>query len=435
MELIRVPSLAVILWSISLSAAPPLLERLKDEAARGQDQWIYNDLAKARAEARRTGKPIFVTFRCVPCSACKAFDAEVAKGSKAIGELAKKHFISLRQVEMKGVDLSQFQFDYDLNWAAMFINADGTVYGRYGTQSADGPDAYNSVESLEKTMRRVISVHANYATYKKYLTNKRGKPKPYKTALEMPGLEPERKKKFQGLTERNNCIHCHNVHDAENNQLQLSGKWSKEMLWRYPLPDNIGLEIDPKDGLKISKVIPNSPAAKAGLMAGQSISYINNQLVLSIADIQWVLHNLPNAAATINVYTWNSNRNYTLTTRAGWKKTDVSWRGSMWDLRPRLRVYMPKAKPQELKKLNLPEGQHALRVQWININSPEGRAAKKAGLREGDFIVALGGKSFDEAISHRAFNTLVKLNYKSGEKLALSLLRKGKRIALELPLQ
>ena len=234
MELIRVPSLAVILWSISLSAAPPLLERLKDEAARGQDQWIYNDLAKARAEARRTGKPIFVTFRCVPCSACKAFDAEVAKGSKAIRELAKKHFISLRQVEMKGVDLSQFQFDYDLNWAAMFINADGTVYGRYGTQSADGPDAYNSVESLEKTMRRVISVHANYATYKKYLTNKRGKPKPYKTALEMPGLEPERKKKFQGLTERNNCIHCHNVHDAENNQLQLSGKWSKEMLWRYP---------------------------------------------------------------------------------------------------------------------------------------------------------------------------------------------------------
>ena len=182
-------------------------------------------------------------------------------------------------------------------------------------------------------------------------------------------------------------------------------------------------------------MIPNSPAAKAGLMAGQSISYINNQLVFSIADIQWVLHNLPNAAATINVYTWNSNRNYTLTTRAGWKKTDVSWRGSMWDLRPRLRVYMPKAKPQELKKLNLPEGQHALRVQWININSPEGRAAKKAGLREGDFIVALGGKSFDEAISHRAFNTLVKLNYKSGEKLALSLLRKGKRIALELPLQ
>ena len=34
---------------------------------------------------------------------------------------------------MKGGDLSQFQFDYDLNWAAMFVNADGTVYASYIT--------------------------------------------------------------------------------------------------------------------------------------------------------------------------------------------------------------------------------------------------------------------------------------------------------------
>jgi len=60
------------------------------------------------------------------------------------------------------VDLSLFQFDYDLNWAAMFINADGVVYGRYGTQSADGPDAFNSIGSLEKAMRRVLALHAGY---------------------------------------------------------------------------------------------------------------------------------------------------------------------------------------------------------------------------------------------------------------------------------
>ena len=143
--------------TIAIAANPPgnppsLLNRLKDENARGQDQWIYNDLKKAMAEAKRTGKPIFVTFRCVPCHACKAFDAEVAKDNQAIRALAEKQFISLRQVEMKGVDLSLFQFDYDLNWAAMFINADGVVYGRYGTQSADGPDAFNSTGSLEKAM-------------------------------------------------------------------------------------------------------------------------------------------------------------------------------------------------------------------------------------------------------------------------------------------
>src|SRR5205823_5429329 len=88
----------------------------------GNDFWIYNDLPGAIAQAKATNKPIFVTFRCVPCEKCKGFDAEVAKGSEGIKKLAQEKFVSLRQVEMKGVDLSQFQFDYDLNWAAMFIN-------------------------------------------------------------------------------------------------------------------------------------------------------------------------------------------------------------------------------------------------------------------------------------------------------------------------
>ncbi len=30
------------------------------------DDWIYNDLEQARAEARRTGKPLMVVFRCIP---------------------------------------------------------------------------------------------------------------------------------------------------------------------------------------------------------------------------------------------------------------------------------------------------------------------------------------------------------------------------------
>ena len=38
-------------------------ERLKDNAA---DFWIYDDIAKARSEAAKTGKPLLVSFRCVP---------------------------------------------------------------------------------------------------------------------------------------------------------------------------------------------------------------------------------------------------------------------------------------------------------------------------------------------------------------------------------
>ncbi|HIM68973.1 MAG TPA: hypothetical protein EYM45_10480, partial [Verrucomicrobia bacterium] len=73
--------LLVIVASLALGQAAhaqnKLLDVLQDENARDTDFWIYNDLAAARAEARRTNKPLFVTFRCVPCADCKGFDAEV----------------------------------------------------------------------------------------------------------------------------------------------------------------------------------------------------------------------------------------------------------------------------------------------------------------------------------------------------------------------
>ena len=82
--------LLTLLLCVPLQAAPPLLDRLKDEHARGQKQWIYNDYQKAVAMAKATGKPIFVTFRCVPCEACESFDAEVAKNNQRIKNLAEK---------------------------------------------------------------------------------------------------------------------------------------------------------------------------------------------------------------------------------------------------------------------------------------------------------------------------------------------------------
>ena len=40
-----------------------LKKALNDEAA---DFWIYDDLEHAYAEGKRTGKPVLVSFRCVP---------------------------------------------------------------------------------------------------------------------------------------------------------------------------------------------------------------------------------------------------------------------------------------------------------------------------------------------------------------------------------
>lgn len=429
--------LTVLLAAVGLHAAErteydKLKETLLDLHAYNADHWIYNDLEAAKAEARRTGKPIFVTFRCVPCNACKSFDAEVANGSEVIKKLAREEFVSLRQVEMKGVDLNLFQFDHDLNWAAMFINADGTIYARYGTQSAQGPDAYNSVESLEKTMQRVLKLHAKYPLNLSTLAGKRGKNRSYSSALEMPGMEE--KEKLRGPTKRDNCIHCHMIHDAENLHAYRTGTYDADLLWRYPYPNNLGIEIAAADGRAIQAIARESAADRAGLRPGDEVVAVNGQAMTSIADFQWVLHNLPNSAVTVTVAAQRNGRiaDYELRTKAGWKQTDISWRGSLWGMPPRVRIFFPAMKPDELKKAGLPESASAAQVRWINTKYNSAREAEKAGLRLHDIVIAVDGKPTPE--SHRMLNYFIKMNFKPGDELPLTVWRDGKRVELKIPL-
>ena len=421
----------------SANADDELLDRIQDEHARGTDHWVYNDIEAARVVAQTTGKPMFVTFRCVPCKNCNAFDAEVAKGSSLITDFASKEFVCVRQVEMKNVDLSQFQFDHDLSWAAMFINADGTVYGRYGTQSAKGPDAYNSIEGLKATMDRVLKLHANYPNNKEELKGKRGKQKPYKTAMEMPGL-PKNAKRFKETTTRKTCIHCHMIHDAENQFAQKSGTFKQDMLWRYPLPENIGITIDPKHGRRIAAKQDGVPVP-----VGHEISHVNGQAITSIADIQWVLHNLPGESALVSITTTSLETSKSGTkvwvpstvgfrTKPGWKKTDISWRGSIYSLSPVFPVHAPPLPEDKRNKFSMKEGDPALEVRWINLDRPGGKQAFQAGLREGDVILKVNGKTVPPI--PQKFQTYIKLNHKVGDTLTLDILRKGKaqQITVEL---
>jgi serine protease Do len=408
--------------SVPAADAPQLRTTIDDAHAVGADWWVYNNIDEARRQARAENKPIFVTFRCVPCEKCKAFDAEVAQGSEVIEQLASEKFIPVRQVEMKGVDLTQFQFDHDLNWAAMFINADGTVYARYGTQSAEGPDAYNSITGLRNTMLRVLELHEHYAENKDELAGKLAEQKPYRTALEMPGLMNRDARR--AATTRRNCIHCHNIHDAENFYAQETGTFNEDMLYRYPLPETIGLTIDADSGIRITAVTPGSPAADAGLVAGEDVTHMNGQAITSIADMQWVLHHVPYSGGELTV-TGSDTGQHTVSVAEGWKKSDFSWRGSMWSISPRLRFWMPPLDDEKRRDLKLAEDAGALEVRWINHDEPGGRAALDSGLREGDIIIAVNGEPL-KPMTPQQFNMYVKLNYKVGDELPLTVLREGR---------
>ncbi len=425
-------------WSNVLPAAEPsdapsgaLKTVLEDQHVIGADFWVYNDLNRALLQARLENKPLFITFRCVPCEACAGFDAEVAQGNGKVQQLAREAFIPVRQVEMKGVDLSLFQFDYDLNWAAMFINADSTVYARYGTQSAEGPDAYNSLQGLENTMRRVLELHEAYPENRESLRDKRGPAKPYQTPLEMPGME--NKDALRQATTRRNCIHCHMIHDAEHRGAALSGEWSEEMLWRYPLPENVGLEVDADHGIRIERVLEDSPAARAGFETGEDLLRVAGQPMTSVADIQWALHQLPPSDTVVTVEGSRSGEK-SLKLSDGWKKTDISWRGSLWSVPPKLRIWMPPLGAKNRQKHSIAPEEQAFLIKWINTGEKAGQAARKIGLRQGDIVVGLAGKPLPAKLTPSQFNARIKLNYEVGEVLPLTVLRNGKRLDFELPL-
>jgi len=253
-----------------------------------------------------------------------------------------------------------------------------------------------------------------------------------KTALDMPGLKD--KKKYARVTERKNCIHCHNIHDAENRQFSLKKPSSLDHLWRYPLPENVGLKIDRDDGTVVQKVIPGTSAEKAGLKAGDKILLMNGQAILSIADMQWVLHHLRKDNGSIEVgFSRNgAKQKKKLQLKPGWRKTDISWRGSMWGLDPKLGFWAVPIEERERVKHQIEEDHKAYKIKWINTGVAAGREVKRAGLRHGDIWVGLNGKPIQQTM--KAINTDLRLNHKVGETLQLSILRGGKEQELKVKL-
>ena len=89
------------------------------------------------------------------------------------------------------------------------------------------------------------------------------------------------------------CVHCHHVREDFQKLKWQQQTLTADDIWVYPLPENIGLKMDVDDGLRLKTVTPGSPAAQAGIMAGDELVSMNGQRLISQADIQWVLHHAP----------------------------------------------------------------------------------------------------------------------------------------------
>ena len=129
--------------------------------------WIYNDLPQGIESAKKSGKPLLVTFRCIPCEECAKLDEHVVERDPAVRALLDK-FVCVRLIQANGLDLSLFQFDYDQSWAAFMLNpADLTIYGRYGTRSHQrNAEDDVSLEGFGKALQAALDLHADYPNIK-----------------------------------------------------------------------------------------------------------------------------------------------------------------------------------------------------------------------------------------------------------------------------
>ena len=347
-------------------------------------------------------------------------------------------FVCVRMVQGNGMDLSLFQFDYDLTFAAFFLNADRTLYGRYGTRSdLKQAEREMSLDGFGQALGAVLELHKGYPANKASLVGKQALLARFKAPEEYPML----KGRFTSVVDleskpAKNCIHCHMVREAERKLVREAKQpLSDDLLFPWPMPDAVGLALDPKEKAKVTRVAANSSAAKDGFKAGDEIVSLEGQAILSIADVQWVMHNAKEPAKLkAEVLRGKQKTALTLTLAQGWRRqTDIGWRPSSWDLRRTAfgGIKMDDLTDAERKTRGLGTTELALHFKHVGEYG-EHALAKKAGFKKEDVLVSVDGQTKRMTESDLFAFMLAK---PVGSKVPATVLRGGERINLELPTQ
>lgn len=348
-------------------------------------------------------------------------------------------FVCVRLVQANALDLAQFQFDYDLTFAVFLMNANGAVYGRFGSRS-DRKDATKdmTIEGFAKAMTAALELHRNYPANRASLEGKRGPAPRFKTPEEYPSLQGKYKPTLDYEAKVvQSCMHCHQVRDAERRFFRDDKKpIPEEVLYPWPMPQTIGLTLDPNEKAAVKEVAAESAADRAGFKAGDEIVSLENQPIISIADVQWVLHNAGQPSTLkAKVRRGRGNADLTLNLENGWRrKTDINWRVTTWDLRRMTTggLVLEDLQPGDRSMNQLSPATLALRVKHVGQYGDHA-AAKRAGFKENDILVSVDGGSRrmteDELIGYLVQRRM------PGERVPVTVLRAGDRVDLELPMQ
>lgn len=405
----------------------------------GQNRWIYNDLDKALAQSKKSGKPVLIVFRCVPCEACSHFDRRVIEPDKATTALLDK-FECVRITQANGLDLRQFQFDWDQSFHVIFMDADRQILARFGTRSQRPEDDDMTIAGFQATMKGVLDLAASSDrdNIRKITSGKKPQDTP---DYFRPELMPTLLGTYTSTLAKSgniarSCIHCHQIRDAERNLTRSDGEpFDQKNLFPYPLPDTIGIRLSPDFQARVLAVEPGSLADKAGVKKGDDVSRLNGQAMLSPADFQWVLHNASDGdVLEVQILRESKPVALKITLARGWReKSDLSWRPTSWNLRRMATggLRLENMTTDEEKMAGIEPGKMALRVKHVG-QFGEHATAKKAGFQVNDVLVSVDGR---DDILRETDLFAYGVSKPKGQKMAVQVLRNGKKVSLQLPLQ
>lgn len=409
----------------------------KDKAEMQNDQrWIYNDWQKGFAESKRTGKPLLIVLRCVPCLGCMGLDASVLTSPELAPLLDQ--FVCVRLINANAIELAKFQFDYDLSFSTLFFNADGTLYGRYGSWSHQKDPMEKTTAGYKRSLEAALAVHTAYPVNKAALADKQGVPTPFATPIEIPLLAGKYKRDldWEGKVV-GSCVHCHQIGDAYRSFYRDQGKpVPSELIYPMPMPETVGITLEADQLAKVKIVAPGSIAARAGVQAGDEFQLLGGQLLMSIADFSWALNRAPEAGALpARVKRGATELALTLALPDGWRaKSDISRRVGTWPMRGMASggMVLVDLSDEERAKRGLANDQLGLCVKFLGQFGKHA-AAKNAGFMKDDVLVELNGQT--ARITEGELIGRLLRETKPGDKLKAVVLRGDQRVELLLPMQ
>jgi serine protease Do len=438
---------SVLLWcTLYLAFSNGFAATVKDRAGAVRNdratlesdaRWIYNDFQKGFAEAKRTGKPLLVVLRCIPCLACAGIDSAVLLQETDLAPLLDK-FVCVRVIDANALDLKLFQFDYDLSFSTLFFNGDGTVYGRYGSWRHQKDPQDKTTAGFKRALEAALEIHRGYPANKAGLAGKQGGPLPFKRPVDIPSLAAKYKPEldWEGQVVQS-CIHCHQVGEALRQEARASKKTLPlEMIYPWPNPEAVGIVLAADHVARVESVAAGSVAEKSGLKAGDDLVSLAGQPLISVADVSWVLHQAPQAGALPVSLTRDgrpTKLNWELP--GGWReRTDISRRVSIWNLRMMATggLVLEDLPEDNRSKLGLAHNQMGFLVKGVGQYG-KNAAGKEAGFKKDDVIVELDNQT--ARMTEGELLGYLLQHHAPGERIKAVVLRGAERVELGLPMQ